>query len=250
MKNILFLLSSLLICLSAQAQDKAPANIFVYTSYFSCDASMLSSANSLFKSELSPIYQQAVKDKKILGWGWMSHHTGGYWNKALYHIAPSVSGLLNAQNIMNELGEKNKSDRDNLFNRMCDRHEDYIWKVIAGNKGNKRGKVGLSMYMECDIASEKHADDIVKSVFAPMLNQVVDKGQFTSWGWLEHIIGGKYRRLATMTAENYDDLIKTRAKLNEKMFGKDAPKEALEFTKICGSHRDYLWDLTIESTQN
>jgi len=252
MKSSLALFSSILINLiissSVVAKDQKAPDLYVYSTYFTCDSTMLSTVDKLVENEFTPLYQEAIKNKDIVNWGWMSHHTGGYWNRAIYHMSPSMKEVLEASDAMNIIAEKNKIDSNNLFGKICNRHEDYIWKILTGNQGKGRGKVGLSMYMECDITDEKRADEILTAVFAPIFNQYVGKGKFTSWGWLEHVIGGKYRRLATMTAENYEDLISTRQKVNSRLFGKNAPQESKEFSKICGSHQDYLWGIKIENS--
>ena len=70
------------------------------------------------------------------------------------------------------------------------------------------------------------------------------RANLTSWGWSEHIIGGKYRRLSTMTAENWDDLFAVRESIIE-----DAQDSELAglFSEICHSHTDYMWEIVHES---
>ena len=72
----------------------------------------------------------------------------------------------------------------------------------------------------------------------------VGKGKLASWGWSEHIIGGKYRRLATMTAENWDDLFAVR---NAVIEGAQDSELAGLFGDICHSHADYMWVIEHEA---
>ena len=81
---------------------------------------------------------------------------------------------------------------------------------------------------------------MVDSQFAPMHDKLVGDGKLTSWGWAEHIIGGKYRRLATMTAPTMEALIAAREAIVAA-----AEHDPLNevFTSICGSHQDYIWNV-------
>ncbi len=60
------------------------------------------------------------------------------------------------------------------------------------------------------------------------------------------VIGGKYRRLQTATAENYSDLLKAQKNILDKLYAKEN-KHSTEFDKICTSHQDYLWDINNET---
>ena len=53
-------------------------------------------------------------------------------------------------------------------------------------------------------------------------------------------------RLQTMTAADHKTLLNARAELIEDMYGNDN-KAGMEFTEICGSHHDYMWDIQIET---
>ena len=70
--------------------------------------------------------------------------------------------------------------------------------------------------------------------------------KITSWGWSSHILGGKYRRLSTMTAASFADLRKARDEILATLYGEDENAEADEFATICTSHSDYLWDIQHE----
>jgi hypothetical protein len=67
-----------------------------------------------------------------------------------------------------------------------------------------------------------------------------------SWGWSSHQVGGTIRRLQTMTGANHKDLLKARGELIELMYTDDNAA-GKEFTTICGSHVDYMWDIQIEN---
>jgi hypothetical protein len=127
------------------------------------------------------------------------------------------------------------------FLEACSSSESYIWHALAGNDPRtRRGKAAFSTYYVCDQSRETQADALVKRVLAPIYDKLVADGKLTSWGWLEHIVGGKYRRLGTMTAPTMEALIAAREGIVAAA-EHDPVSEA--FNSICGSHQDYIWDL-------
>lgn len=232
---------------AAMAQDEESADSYVYATYFVCDVTGQERADELVASVWKPIYDAAVKDGTINGWGWLAHHTGGKWRRISYFSASSIDGLMAAQDKIGPAIDEASGDSKE-FGKICNAHDDYIWHGVAGSGGDMlatpRGKVGLSAYHVCEMATESRADDLVKTVFAPVYNAHVGDGKLRSWGWSEHIVGGKYRRLATMTADDWPTLFKMRASIFEAM---DDNKLADQFVDICGSHSDYLWEIQIEN---
>jgi hypothetical protein len=98
---------------------------------------------------------------------------------------------------------------------------------------------------DCDMGREDRADEIVEKTLGPIYNSHVTKGGITSWGWLRHYVGGKWRRVATTTATDVKTLLAARnaifAEVNEK-----AKAASDEINSICGSHQDYIWDIEHE----
>ena len=96
------------------------------------------------------------------------------------------------------------------------------------------------------MSKEDRADEIVEEALAPIYNRHVANGNITSWGWLKHFFGGKWRRVATMTATDTKSLFAAReaifAEINEKAEG-----AMEEFGEICGSHQDFLWNIVHET---
>lgn len=231
------------VCLSNVVLAQDEENSYIYTTYFYCDVTKQDKADEIFEKVDKPIYDAAVKDGIITGYGWLAHHTGGKWRRAQYHAAGSVVDLLAAQEA---IAEKQGDDADEL-GEICNAHDDYIWHGVTGSGGDiigtPRGKVGLSAYYVCD-SREGAADEIVKSVFAPVYDAQVGPGKLSSWGWAEHIVGGKYRRLATMTAEDWPSLFAARASIIE---AGDDSELGDQFGEICDSHADYLWEIRHES---
>ena len=227
---------------AASAADEA-RETYVYASYFNCSAGMRAddAVNKLYKGVLDG----AVKDGTVGSWGWMARHTGGNWSRIGYYSGSSLKALFAAQAELNKRwGGKDNQQVNEQFGQACQLSEDYIWRAAAGNVGTTRGDAGFSVYYICDSSREDQADALITRVFAPMYDKMVADGQITSWGWLEHIIGGEYRRLATFTAVDNAALLEARGAINKLMM--DDPL-ADAFTDICGSHADYIWNVVAKA---
>lgn len=233
--------------LGLAAQDEPQeAESYIYATYFYCDTAQEKEADELVKKNTAPIYDAAVADGTITGWGWLAHHTGGQWRRVQYHTSNSIEGLLAGQEAIgkriNEAGLA-----DDGFPEICNAHDDYIWKREAGSTQQKRGSAGLSVYEVCNMNGEERSKELVKTVFAPVLDKAVADGKLTSWGWNSHVLGGKYRVLQTMTAKDNATLLKTRNEIIETLYGDGDDSPASEYSAICTSHTDYLWEVRHES---
>jgi hypothetical protein len=245
-KNIIVLLGLAAITSTALAQEEEAPTVFTYATYFYCDVNGQDRVDEIVKTQNAPVYDQMVKEGKILAWGWLAHHTGGKWRRIQYYQAPSVDALLDAQAEMDKRFEDVDEAADKEFGKICNAHDDYIWEVESGSSGEGRGEAGFSVYYRCDETKEERADEIFAKDFAPLFNKYVAAGKLTSWGWSSHWVGGSFRRLQTMTAADHKTLLNARAELIEDMYGNDN-KAGMEFTEICGSHHDYMWDIQIET---
>ena len=190
-------------CLPAAltAQEEEEVRPYFYGTYYHCDVTGQERADELVESVWKPVYDRAVKDGTITAWGWLVHHTGGHWRRVSYTTAPSIDALLAAQEKIGEAIDEKSKDPDE-FGKICNSHDDYIWRSVTGSGGamlsTPRGKVGLSAYHECRMSHEDRADELVKSVIGSVFDAHVGEGKLRSWGWSQHIVGGKYRRLSTM----------------------------------------------------
>ena len=171
----------MLVAGSALGQDEeAEAESYVYATYFICDVSRQEQADEIVKTKNAPVYNAAVENGTITGWGWLAHHTGGKWRRIQYHSASSMEALFAAQNKIQSAMEEAGVDNSE-FGSICNMHEDYVWKGVAGSGGNllatSRGKFGLSDYHICKMSKESDADELVKNVFAPVYNDPPGRGQ-------------------------------------------------------------------------
>lgn len=224
---------------AAQAADE-PADSYVYGTYMVCDISGQDRADEIFETVDKQFYDAAVADGSLTAFSYYGHQTGGRWRRGLFTVAPTIKELLDAQKkIGDQIDSKNKKLATE-YSKICDAHDDYIWKSVAGNVGTSTpGKVAFSTYYVCD-SREVQADAIVTQVFAAVYDKLVKDGKLSSWGYLEHIVGGRFRRLATMTASDMTALMAARAEVIEALI--DNPLGDT-FTEICESHDDYMWEV-------
>ncbi|MDH3612973.1 MAG: hypothetical protein OEU90_04855 [Gammaproteobacteria bacterium] len=232
----------------AQEEEEGPL-AFTYATYFYCGGGPLSRADEIIADDAERM-NGLVEDGTISRWGWLAHHTGGQWQRIFYFQADTMEALLDAGGAVQGGGddEEEAEDKDDgvPFNQICPRHDDYIWSVENGTAGKERGAAGFSVYHVCDLNREERADEIVDAHFAPILNKMVEDGKLTSWGWSSHVVGGKYRKLQTMTAADMSSLLKARGEVIEVAYAEDS-EAGEEFTDICGPHSDYMWDIQLES---
>ena len=157
----------------------------------------------------------------------------------MFSTADSIQALLDAQKkIGDQADAKDKGGKlGDEYGKICNSHDDYIWHRVAGNAGTaKPGNAVFSTYFVCD-SREAQADALVKQVYAAQYDKMVAEGKLTSWGWMEHVVGAQFRRLATMSAPDMKSLMEARASIVE-MQDNDLGDI---FTGICDSHADYMW---------
>lgn len=230
---------------TAQAAEE-PAETFVYGTYHVCDVTQQDRADEIFEKLDKPVYDAAVADGSLSAYSYYAHHTGGKWRRGVFYVAGSIDALLDAQEKIGSQIEANNEKLSREYGKICNKHEDYIWRRVAGTVGTTEpGKAVFSTYYVCD-SRETQADALVTQVFAPAYDKLVADGALTSWGYLEHIVGGHIRRVATMTSKDMKSLMAARSKLNAALT--DNPLGDT-FTEICDAHEDYMWDVKASSSQ-
>ncbi len=244
------LLAVVLVPLAARAQEEEAPRPYSYATYSECALSGQWRADEIAESVFAPAYDAALAEGKITGWGYLAHHTGGKWRRVVYHSALSTDALLDALDWIGEKTDEANARAAAQYSKICSAHDDYIWRWVTGSGPAEqalqdRGAAGFSVYYVCAMDKEDRADELVKEAFAAAYNRQVEKGNLNSWGWLQHWVGGKWRRLEVMSAADHKTVLKARdeiiAELLEKQEG--ATKE---FNSICSSHQDYLWDIKME----
>jgi hypothetical protein len=241
MKTTIMTLAATVACLAsslaaAQAQENP---VFIFATYFHCNSGMVERADDAVAKEYKSELDRMVKEGAVGSWGWLRKNVGGEWARAGFLTGPTVKIVINAAGNSGVMSDGHPPKK--AFEEACSSGEDYIWHVLAGSDPRaRRGKAVFSTYFVCDQSREAQADALVKRFVGPMYDKLVADGKLTTWFWAEHIIGGKYRRLATLTAQSRDDLIAVREELVAAA-KHDPLDEAM--TSICGSHQDYIWEV-------
>lgn len=242
-------------------EDETMPEVYTYASYFYCPGGPLNRVDAMM-AEGADRMDGFVADGTIQSWGWLAHHTGGQWTRVAYHQASSLDALLDASDAIQGNGgddgddaaqeeEEVESEVDEgpTFGEICNSHDDYIWQVENGMVGTECGAAGFSVYHICDIKREDRADEIVAEHFAPVFNQMVEDGELTSWTWQSHVVGGRFRKLQTMTAADPKALLAARNAAISAVYeaGSESESAGEEFSDICGEHVDYMWNILQET---
>jgi hypothetical protein len=242
MKIPIVTLAIIVTCLAPNLPAAAQARenpVFIYATYFHCNNGMVEGADDVVAKQYKSELDRMVKNRTVSSWGWLRKTVGGEWARAGFLTGSSLTAVLNAAGNYNVMSDGHPPKK--AFEEACSSGEDYIWHVLAGSDPRaRRGKAAFSTYFVCDQSREMQADALVKRTVGPMYDKLVADGKLTTWFWAEHIVGGKYRRLATMTAQSRDDLIAAREELVAA-----AEHNPLDeaMTSICGSHQDYIWEV-------
>ncbi len=99
-------------------------------------------------------------------------------------------------------------------------------------------------YFVCSPDGESRADEIINSSFKPHYDAAVEHGDISSWSWMQHYIGGKWRRVLVITARDMDSILDASGALGE-IVQDQTPEAGRAFSGICSSHEDYIWE-TVE----
>lgn len=231
----------------AGAQDDDGPAGFNYATYYVCDVATQGNMDNVVATNEKPVFDEWVEDGKLLGWGYLSHFTGGRWRRLQYHVSATMEEALNNQSAI--FGEIYADNREGGQARAeaCEAHDDYIWAINQGSApGTERGDVSLSVYFVCDVADQNRADEIFAQTYAPRLNEIAESGDIASWNWQSHVLGGEYRRLQTITGADYASVNAARFQAIQHV-NQEFPELGREFSQICHTHTDYLWDIVHES---
>jgi hypothetical protein len=245
--RILMLAAAVLLAAPAfAAEAEKPA--LVFGTYYRCNQATEERADDIFKDTLAPLLKQEVAAGRLTAFGWSKHWLGGEWRRLEYMIGTDMDAMVDARkSYIDKLNAGELKKAGDEFSALCPSHDDYIWSTAAGSQpatavGRTRPAVGMTTYFQCD-SREDEADAIVKTAFAPIMNQHVKDGKIASWIWLRHIMGGKYRRALVVDGADHKSMLKYWASLTQALDAQQ-PELSRSFGQICSSHSDYVWDLS------
>ncbi len=119
--------------------------------------------------------------------------------------------------------------------------------VAAGSTPAQEAQpVAIAAYYQCDPAREARADTIMRTIGDIVARQVA-AGHVTGWGWLSHQLGGTWRRALYYVGPNRDALLNARTRILQEVNAEQA-RASREFSQICPTHDDYMWEPIAAST--
>lgn len=235
---------------TAAAQEEEPTPV-VYAIYFECDLGSAARASEIIRDSWGPVVQSRIDSGELTAWGSLTHHTGGEWSRAVYHVAPDAATLITATDEMG--AEWNEADPEGVADLWdaCEEHEDYVWMYQTGSDpaaelATERSTHGMSVYWVCDEGREAVADLIVEQVWAEHWNAQVDAGLLNSWSWMSHYLGDKYRRILVTDGTSHTNLLEARENVLEAA-SESSPALMAEFSNVCNGHVDYLWNIEMSA---
>jgi hypothetical protein len=240
---------ALAVCLAASAAGAQETQTYIFGTYYKCDVGSEDRADAIYKETVAPLVQKQIEAGRLTVSGWARHWLGGEWRRLAYMGATSLSALVEGREaFVAEMTEAQKEAGEE-FSSICPSHDDYIWTSVVSSQApdavaRDRAKVAMSTYFVCD-SREKEADAIVKTAFAPVMNAHVEEGKIASWSWLQHLAGGKYRRILVIDSADHKSALGYWNAFDQAL--NDAhPELSQRFTDICPAHTDYIWDVGTE----
>ncbi len=95
-------------------------------------------------------------------------------------------------------------------------------------------------YFICQPDGESRADEIINSSFKPHYDAAVEQGDIQSWTWMQHYVGGVWRRVLVIIAKDMESILDSSGALGE-IISDRTPEAGRAFSGICSSHEDYIW---------
>lgn len=217
--------------------------------YYRCDQSQAARADEIVEQVFVPVYDEQLAAGHISAYGWAAHVMGGAWRRLSYMIGSDVGVMMDARAAIIEELQTNHQSALRELSSICPSHDDYIWSTVASSQpseqlGQDRPTAGLSTYYVCNVAREARADEIVQEVIGPEIQKHVDLGHLSSWSWIQHEVGGRFRRALVIDAADFKTILTMRGAILSAL-QRNSADEVEEFSQICGSHTDYLWDVMI-----
>jgi len=116
--------------------------------------------------------------------------------------------------------------------------------ILAGNsdaqESGGQNLFAYATYFECSPDAESRADEIISSSYKPHYDTAVEQGDIQSWSWMQHFVGGNWRRVLVIVTNNMESLLDASGALGE-IISDQTPEAGRAFSGICSSHEDYIW---------
>ena len=121
----------------------------------------------------------------------------------------------------------------------------FVSGMVAGQENESQSAFAYATYFVCSPDAESRADEIINSSFKPHYDAAVEQGDILSWNWLQHNVGGKWRRILTLGAADHKTMMRARAAIFDEFDDRKVERAAEEMNRICHTHQDYMWDILV-----
>ena len=111
--------------------------------------------------------------------------------------------------------------------------------TLAQDQGARPNFV-YATYFICAPEGESRADEIISTSFKPHYDAAVEQGDILAWSWMQHFVGGTWRRVLVIVTGDMDSLLIASGALGE-IISDRTPEAGRAFSEICSSHEDYIW---------
>ena len=114
--------------------------------------------------------------------------------------------------------------------------------AVAQDEEKAPERYTYATYLKCDTSNEALADDYVKETEAPIMDKLVDDGEYLAWGWLRHHTGGEWRRIRYFQTDSLNGALAGLKTMNE-AFDEAGVGDEVGVGASCKSHDDYIWQV-------
>ena len=111
--------------------------------------------------------------------------------------------------------------------------------ALAQDDEGPQGYLYATYYI-CDQANQGNMDSLVRSNEVPVFDQMVEDGKLTSWGYLAHFTGGKWRRAQYHVAPTLEGAFSAQLEVSSLAYTDDR-EGGLARAEACPGHDDYIW---------
>jgi hypothetical protein len=101
-----------------------------HSTYFVCDVSRQSEADSVMNASLGPILDRHMEAGNIRSWSWWSHVLGGKYRRLL--VLDGASHKANMNGLLGFIADA-QAEQPAAFRRLseiCSSHQDYLWNIL------------------------------------------------------------------------------------------------------------------------
>ena len=153
----------------AHAPASAAAPPFVMATYYRCDYSKQTRADTLYKQVMAPLLDKQIRAGHLTAYGFSSHRMGGVFRRLESWTAPTLADLITAQDAFEADLAKANPKGSAEFDAICGSHDDYIWNRTLGSApapGMAAPAFSYSRYMNCEMSKEGYAEEMISNDMA------------------------------------------------------------------------------------